>query len=122
MAYMGLAAAGKNRPPAIKHRDSLIPALFDVVVRQGSCEDDPIPIRNRISAASIPRRARKNKHTAFRCISCAEKMPSPECSATRFSAEKAARAGRRGNSSARRWVARPNAAQDRHLGVESDVK
>jgi hypothetical protein len=31
---MGPAAAGQNRPPAIKHRDSLIPALFDVVVRQ----------------------------------------------------------------------------------------
>src|SRR6266850_2096737 len=34
MAAMGLAAAGENRTSGQNRRDSLIPAVFDVVVRQ----------------------------------------------------------------------------------------
>jgi hypothetical protein len=34
MEGVGFASAGKNWPSTIKRRDSLIPALFDVVVRQ----------------------------------------------------------------------------------------
>jgi hypothetical protein len=101
----------------------LILALFDVVVRQGAglCEEDQIRIRNQTSAASTPRRGRKSRRTAFRCIFCAERLRSRECSVTRFTAVRRARAGRHEDLRRKRWGGRLNAVQDRHLVVGVDV-
>ncbi len=111
---MGLAGTGQNAVARQKHRDSLIPALFDVVVRQGSCEDDPILIRNKISAASTRKNARENKPTVSRCIFCGEPRRSRECLATRFMAGKKALAGPLANSKRKRSAALQSAARDRH--------
>lgn len=97
-------------------------ARFYVFVRQGSCEDDLILIRNKTSAESTLKSVRTNKRTAFRCTFCAETKRSRKCLAIRFTAEKQARVARRVNSKKEHSVAHQNAAQERPHDAGEDVR
>lgn len=115
---MGPALAGKSASARQKERDSLILARFNVFVRQSSCEDDLILIRNKTSAVSTPRSAPKNKRTDSRCIFCAARKRSRKCLAIRFTAVRQQRSARRANSRRKRSVALQNAVRGQPARAE----